>query len=136
MERGSTKHGRQLDEALKRETDAITHGRPEDSRVQDWRRAEPSGEDQPEVHPVLDYDDEPLPNGMTPSDVDARAEIAKHLRRSDFPATRDVLLQTAVEEQSPQWIVSQLSALPADESFENMQDVWTALGHKAEGHRT
>ncbi|HZG93718.1 MAG TPA: DUF2795 domain-containing protein [Mycobacteriales bacterium] len=135
MERGNTKHGRQLDEALKHETDALTHGRVEESRAEEWRMAEPSGEDQPEAHQILDLQEERLGNGMSVSELDMRAEIAKHLRPSVFPAVRDVIVDTAVEEQSPAWIVEELSRLPAGREFSNMQDVWTALGHHGEDRR-
>lgn len=97
--------------------------------------AEPSGEDQPEAHQILDLQEERLGNGMSVSELDMRAEIAKHLRPSVFPAVRDVIVDTAVEEQSPAWIVEELSRLPAGREFSNMQDVWTALGHHGEDRR-
>lgn len=41
MERGSDKHGPQLDEEMKREVESIQHGAPVPSRVEDFREVEP-----------------------------------------------------------------------------------------------
>ena len=42
MERGSTKHGAQLDEALKHETDGMVSG-GRSTHAEEWKSAEPAG---------------------------------------------------------------------------------------------
>ena len=136
MERGNTKHGARLDEQLKHETDSLTHGAPVESRVEEWREAEPAGEDQPIPDARLVGGRDPgVGNGLSPDEVEARAELARHLRPSAFPANRTVLMSVAREEQAPEAVLDALRQLPDGREYENMQAVWTALGGHVEDHR-
>ncbi len=136
MER-SSKHGPMLDDAMKSETESVVRAGRE-SHVEEWREAEPSGEDEPEVKPVISGGLEPgTPDGMTRADVDLRAELAKHLRPSVFPATRDALVSTAMEEDAPARVVQLLEQLDdGGREYVNLQEVWTALGGHGEAHRS
>ena len=75
------------------------------------------------------------PPGMDSHDVEERSEIARFLGLSAFPGTRDELLAVANENQATDHVRAQLQRLPADERFENVQDVARALGLGTEEKR-
>jgi len=139
MERGD-KHGPRLDNAMAGETEAISRA-GHTGRAEESREPEPSGEGQPEV----DYAAGAArpggtPDGMTSADVEGRAELARFVRPSAFPATADELLRVAREEGAPDVVVGELERLRSgsnggERRFENVQDVWRALGHGVETHR-
>lgn len=138
MHRDSSKHGPRLDEAMKSETEAITRSGRE-SRAEEWNEAEPSAEDQPAVS--LIPGGQPAggaPPGMDADDVAGRSELARWLQPSVFPADRERLLQSASETQAPDAVTRLLAGLPSDTSYQNVQEVWQALGGGTEdaGHRT
>jgi hypothetical protein len=136
MER-SSKHGFRLDDAMAAETEALVRGGHE-PRVQEHREMEPAGEDQvvPDVRISGQRNSYPDPYPEYGADeLELRAEIARHLRPSAFPANRQMLLAVAAEELAPTPVVDQLMRLPDGRQFENMQDVWHALGHSGETTR-
>ncbi len=135
MERGSDKHGRRLDEALKGETAGMMRA-GHDTHAEEWKSAEPSGEDEPDV------DRAPngtltggVPSGMTADDVEGRAQLATYVHRSVFPCGRDRLLREAAENSAPQAVLDALRRLPGGGAYANVNEVWVALGHAVEGHR-
>ena len=130
MER-SSKHGFRVDDAMSSETESLERGAPIESRVEEWREAEPAGEDQPVPDGIL--------NGARDADgapghdeVELRSELAKRLRTSAFPANRQVLEGVAVEENAPGHILDLIRRLPDGRTFENTADVWKALGGTVE----
>ncbi|MCW2547930.1 MAG: hypothetical protein JWN96_2390 [Mycobacterium sp.] len=131
MERGSDKHSPRVDDALAGETAGIVHG-GHDSR-EEWRSAEPSGEDQPDVglggETAISGG---TPEGMTAQDIADRSELAGWLGRASFPAVREMLLAHVMDEGAPETIVEQVRALPAGREFTNTGDVWRTL-HKRDG---
>jgi hypothetical protein len=137
MER-SDKHGPRVDDALSGETEPIERtghtGRAEESR-----EPEPAGDDQPEVDLAPDTTlTGGTPDGMTPDDVEGRSELARFLRPSAFPAEARALLRIAQSQGATGQVVDELQRLAqgsGDRSFENVQDVWQALGHGVETHR-
>lgn len=135
MERGSDKHGARMDDALEHEVHGtITAGH--DTHAEEWKSAEPSGEDQPDV----DRDPEGtmtggVPEGMDESDVEGRSELATYLHRSSFPAVREMLIDEAVRNEAPDRVVAEVTRLPAGREFTHVGDVWQALGHHEEAHR-
>jgi hypothetical protein len=131
MER-SSKHGFRVDDAMSAETESLERGAPVESRVEEWREAEPSGDDQPVPDAVLNGDARDVANGLGHDEVELRAEIAKRLRKSSFPANRQQLEDVAAEEQAPGHILDLLRRLPDGRVFENTQDVWRALGGNVE----
>ncbi len=136
MERGSDKHGRRLDEAMKGETDGMMRaGR--DTHAEEWKSSEPSGEDEPDVdrspHGTLVGG---VPPGMTPDDVEGRTELATYVHRSVFPCGRDGLVADAVANSAPERVLEELRRLPdGAREYENVSEVWTALGHGVETSR-
>lgn len=135
MERGSDKHGPLTDEALKHETEPLVRTGHE-SHVEEWREAEPAGEDEPEADlaPDTTLVGGTAP-GLTADDVEGRAELAGHLRGAEFPAVREQLIWLATENHAPDQIVERLKALPSGRAFENVAGVWVALGGGHEEHR-
>ncbi len=136
MQRGSDKHGPRIDEALEHETEGLVRsGR--DTHAEEWKSAEPSGEDQPEVDlsggTVLQGG---VPDGMTAADVEERSRIATYLGRQVWPATGHQLVSVARAREAPDAVVARLSELPPERSFGNLQEAWVALSGGTEAHRS
>ncbi|MDP9240431.1 MAG: DUF2795 domain-containing protein [Actinomycetota bacterium] len=71
---------------------------------------------------------------MTEEDVAARAELGSYIGRA-YPADRATLLERASENNAPDHVLDELRRLPEGRTFENLNDVWTALGHHVEQRR-
>ena len=133
MERGSDKHSPRVDEQLDHDTRSLRQGAPVESRVEEHREQEGPGEDQPTP-------DSRLTGGRATAasldldDAEARADIARFLTPSAFPADREALLADAESNQAPAAVVERLEALPAGRDFGSVQDIWRALGGTVE-HR-
>ena len=135
MERGSDKHGFRVDDAMAAETEALQRSGHE-SHTEEWKEAEPSGEDQPSADLVPGGTlTGGVPEGLTPSDVEGRSELATYLGPAVYPANRTVLEDRAAEQNAPDRILEQLRRLPDGREFENLADVWTALGGGTEQTR-
>ncbi len=130
MERNTT-HGFRIDDDMAKAAAPLTRGAPLESRVEEWREAEPSGEDQPVADGILNGDARDTP-GMGHDELELRSELAKRLRKSAFPANRQTLEEIARDEQAPGPILDLLRRLPDGRTFENTQDVWTTLGGSVE----
>lgn len=116
MERGSTKHGPGLDEAIKKRTEPIERGAPIEPRVEEGRAEE-------------GWSDEDAPRS---DNVQLRSDIARYLDRVVYPASRDALLTDAATHNAPVPIIQALRDLPPDRSYENVEEIWEALGGKPE----
>ena len=135
MERGSDKHSPLVDDQLKHETEGLVrsgHG----THAEEWKDAEPSGEDQP------DADLAPsgtlhggAPEGMAADDVEGRAELAGFIGKSAYPMVREQILDLVIDRQAPTRVVDLVRRLPAGREFENINDVWTAVGGHVESNR-
>jgi hypothetical protein len=139
MERGSDKHSRRLDEAMAHEVSGMVRGGHE-TRAEEWRSAEPAGEDQPQA--TLGGEEALVggtPPGMSAEDVEARSELAQWLGRATFPAVPQLLLEHVMDAGAPERVVEQVRALPAGREYANSGDVWrtlhTADGGHVEAHR-
>lgn len=55
------------------------------------------------------------------------AEIQKHLKGTDYPATRDQLVQKARSNQAPQEVIQELQKLPGNQ-YESPADLMKAFG--------
>ena len=118
MERGSTQHAAELDDHMKKETEPIERGSPGDSRVEEHRLTEDTGRE---------------PDGLLDADeADARSLIARHLDRVVFPGTREELLEDAEANNAPPAVIRALRDLPSQARFENVQEIWIALGGEPE----
>jgi hypothetical protein len=136
MERQSNLHSPRVDDELEHEVSSLTHGAPVEARVEESRLMEDAGDGEPiaqaiigELHDAEGGDE--IAGGLSRSEVTARSELAIHLRPGIFPAGRDAIIECAEEEHAPTELLGQLRALPHG-SYENVQQVWEALGGKRE----
>lgn len=135
MERGSDTHGPRQDEELKHEVEGLLRAGRQ-TRAEEWKQAEPSGEDEPDVDRAPDHTlGGGTPAGMTADELESRAELASWLGRSTFPAVRTALLAHVLDAQAPDRVVHMVESLPAGQEFANAGEVWQALGHPAEESR-
>jgi hypothetical protein len=120
MERGNSKVGPRLDEELKHETEGLIRG-GHGTHAEEWKEAEPSGEDQPIV-------------GLRPeeSELEQRAELASYLGRAPYPLVRDEVLQILADRQAPEHVVALAARLTAGVVVENLQDLWRRIGGATE----
>jgi hypothetical protein len=118
MERGSDKVNPRVDAELDQETQGIQQGAPVDSRAEEFRKQEEGGEDQPapDARPEVE------------TSAEARSELARHLEPSAFPADREALLAAAEQQHAADAIIGLLKQLPEDRTFQNVEEVWEALG--------
>jgi Protein of unknown function (DUF2795) len=133
LERGSDRHSPRVDEQLDHETRSLQQGSPVESRVEEHREQEGPGEDQPTPDARL-RGGRATAASLDLDDAEARTEIARFLNPSAFPADREALLASAEGNQAPAAVLERLEALPAGRTYENVQDVWRALGGTVE-HR-
>jgi hypothetical protein len=135
VERGSDKHGSRLDDAMAGEVEGTVRG-GHGTRGEEWREAEPSGEDQPDVDLAPE---ETLaggtPEGMTRDDVEGRSRLAQYLSGAAFPATAAALRDHAAANHAPDDVRDVLDRLPYDRDYGNVNDVWTAAGGGEEQER-
>ncbi len=136
MERQSNLHSPRVDEQLEHEVSSLTHGAPIEARVEESRLMEDAGDGEPvaqaivgELHDAEGGDE--LAGGLSRTEVNARSELAIHLRPSIFPAGRDAIIECAEDEHAPTDLLGQLRALPHGE-YATVQEVWEALGGKRE----
>lgn len=126
QERGSDRLSPHRDEEMKQELSPGRHAeRP--SRAEEWRDPEPLAEDDP-----------PLAGGPVPprgapdtreaEDEAFRFELARHLRRTVFPARRGELLHVLREENAPDDLIATVGELPSRTSYPNVHAVAKALG--------
>lgn len=134
MQRGSDKHSARMDEALRGETEPIVRTGREGR--EEWKSAEPSGEDEPDVDRVPNATlVGGTPEGMEPDDVEGRSELASYLGKDLYPAVRAQLIGRAIDENAPVAVVDRLRELPSGRTFANVNDVWTTLGGGVERQR-
>jgi hypothetical protein len=133
LERGSNKHSPRVDEQLDHDTRSLRQGAPVESRVEEHREQEGPGEDQPTPDARL-TGGRATAASLDLDDAEARADIARFLTPSAFPADREALLADAEGNHAPATVVERLQALPAGRAYENVQDIWGALGGTVE-HR-
>jgi hypothetical protein len=135
VDRGSDKHSPLVDDQLKHETEGLVRaGR--NTHAEEWKEAEPSGEDQP------DADLAPegtlhggTPTGMAPDDVEGRAELAGFIGKDVYPMVREQILDLVIERQAPDRVIDLVRRLPAGREFDNINDLWTAVGGHVESNR-
>jgi Protein of unknown function (DUF2795) len=133
LERGSDKHSPRVDEELDHETRSLQQGAPVESRVEEHREQEGPGEDQPTPDARL-TGGRATAASLDLDDAETRADIARFLTPSTFPADREALMADAEGNQAPAQVLERLQALPAGRAYENVQAVWAALGGAVE-HR-
>jgi Protein of unknown function (DUF2795) len=132
-ERGSDKHGPRLDDDLHDDTRSLEQGAPVEARVEEEREQEGPADDQPTPEARLSGG-RATAASLDLDDAEARADLARFLHPSTFPADREALLADATGMNAPAVVLERLRALPAGQTFRNVQEVWVALGGMVE-HR-
>jgi hypothetical protein len=125
----NTTHSARVDDQLVHETDALTHGAPDDSR-QEWRRDQVGAEGEPEI--TVDRDD-------SDAELETRSRLAASLVPSAFPGTGAVLADVAEQNNASPDFVAALRSLPEGRVYATFAEVWTDLGGEYEhldGHAT
>lgn len=136
MERGNNKHSARVDEEMQHELQGMMRAeRP--TRAEEWKEAEPAGEDQPDPGALgTPADRQPAaPPGMTPAEVELRSELAAALTRAAFPNDESGLLGHLVDSDAPDRLRSLVRQLPGGRVFQNVGEVAEALGLHREDHR-
>lgn len=128
----SDKHGPKLDDQLKEEMEPMERSAHEPRR-EEWREPEPQSDHEPDIDwvPSGSYAGG-TPPGLDRSEVETRTELGRHLNPSVFPADRDQLVRDAEGNHAPDGVLDMLRDLPAGQSYQTVQDVWSALGGGSE----
>jgi hypothetical protein len=84
---------------------------------------------------MSDPHQEGTPAGIDPADVERRSQLAEALGKEVWPADRDTLVAKAQESSARDDVLSALRRLPGGQTFENLQEVASALGLGAEQQR-
>lgn len=106
------------------------------SRVEEFREAEPAGEDQPgaTTAPAGELRTG-APQGMSSEDVEARSRLGRFITLSALPGDREALVANARDNDAPADIVAALERLPDGTRYQTVSEVWAALGHTNETTR-
>jgi hypothetical protein len=122
-EQVSGTHGPREDDAIKRQdrSELQTHG-------DEWPEPESSGEDEPEATWAPEGRFAGTPAGEDWEAVELRSDLARHLDRTAFPATRAGLLETLAAHQAEQRLLDLVSPLPGDTTFASLGELLRALG--------
>jgi hypothetical protein len=128
MDRGSSKHSPRVDEQMSQEVRGTVQGTA-GGRAEEWKMAEPSGEDQPQVTTVPDEGyGRGEPNGVGSVQGEAFSRFGSYIGRSAFPGDREALVKSAQDMEAPDDVLEALRTLPRGTIFHNVADVWHALG--------
>ena len=132
MERSSDKHAPRVDDELKHETSSLVQGSPVEARANESREQEGPADGEPTPDALLTGEaNSPTPDALTHDEVEARAELARHLQPSVFPADRAMVVASARRMGAPDDLVERLRQLP-DGTFDHVEAVWEALGGRVE----
>jgi hypothetical protein len=109
MDRGSSKHSPRVDDQMAGEVRGTVQGMV-GGRAQEWKMAEPAGEDQPQV-------------GETPADAFTR--FGTYIGRV-FPADRERIAESARDLSAPDDVLDRIDRLPSGTTFQTVKEVWEA----------
>jgi hypothetical protein len=87
------------------------------SRAEEWKMAEPAGEDQPEPAPVTGGEHE-----------DDFSRFGRHIGLSAMPGDREALRRSAETLEAPDDILADIDRLPDGVVFHTITEIWAALG--------
>jgi hypothetical protein len=105
-----------LDEEMKQETRGTVQG-VAGGRAEEWKMAEPAGEDQPDATRVVGAD---AANDLS--------RFGRYIGLSAMPGDRDALRRSAETLEAPDDILADLDSLPDDVVFHTVTEIWAALG--------
>ena len=125
-----------------------THGPAEDDAIkqQDRRELQEHGTEWPdedasdEGEPDAVWAEEGRFAGQPPGEdwagVELRSDLARHLNRTDYPATRAHLLETLTVQGADQRLLDLVSALPPQARYASLRGLVRALGLPDENRPT
>lgn len=134
MERGSDKHSAMVDDAQKRDTASLQHGSPNEARSEEFREQEGPADGEPTPDSRIRGGGDLPGVGLSLDDINGRAELARWLEHRRFPAHPAELAAGAEELHAPDAVIEQLRQAP-DRVYENVSEVWAALGGRVEPPR-
>jgi hypothetical protein len=126
MDRGSSKHSPRVDDELAGEVQGTVSG-VAGGRAEEWKTAEPAGEDQPDVTLVPDGDyglGEPA--GVGNAEAEELSRFGTFIGRSALPGDRAALENSARELDAPDDVLARLGRLPAGTTYRTVVEVWQA----------
>ena len=85
-------------------------------RAEEWKMAEPSGEDQPDTTLSPDGNENDL------------SRFGRYIGLSALPGDREALLKSARDLEAPDDILATLEGLPEGTTYRNVAEVWRATG--------
>ncbi len=101
------------------------------SRVEEWKMAEPAGEDQPEPTTVPEGDYRTgSPVGVSSAEMEQFSRFGRFIGRSALPGDREALRRSAEDLDAPGDILAEIDRLPPDVTYRTVAQVWGALGHQ------
>jgi len=112
MDRGSSKHSPRVDDEMAEEIHGTVQGRV-GGRAEEWKMAEPSGEDQPDTT-------------VDPGDTDDLSRFGSYVGRSAFPGRRAALEKSARELDAPDDVLDRLGRLDPHATYRNVTEAWEA----------
>jgi uncharacterized protein DUF2795 len=126
MDRGSNKHSPRVDDQMAAEVRGTVQGTA-GGRAEEWKMAEPSGEDQPQVSLVPEGEyARGEPNGVGSPHGEAFSRFGTYIGMSALPGDRDAVLRSARDLEAPDDVVARIETLPAGTTFRNVAEVWKA----------
>ncbi len=130
MERGSDKHSPRVDEEMSKELRGVLQGTA-GGRAEEWKMAEPAGEDQPEptLVPAGDYRTG-APVGTSSAEMEQLSRFGRYIGLSALPGNRAALRKSAETLTAPDDVLAELDRLPEDVTYRTVAEIWAALGHK------
>jgi hypothetical protein len=131
-EQGSGTHGPVRDDAIKRQDEAEAR-----DYVEEWPEPETEPDDETEREatwaPGARLADSPTPEDWEA--VELRSDLARHLDRTAFPATRERLLEILTAQFAEQRLLDLVSGLPEGQAYDTDGELTRALGLPVDEHR-
>jgi hypothetical protein len=116
MERGSSKHSPRVDDEMKQEILGTVQG-VAGGRAEEWKMAEPPGEDQPDATRTVEAEG-----------ANDLSRFGRYIGLSAMPGDRDALRRSAETLKAPDDILADLRTLPENVVFHTVTEIWAALG--------
>ena len=124
-EQASGTHGPFRDDAIKRQDEAEAR-----EYAGEWPEPDEEPDDETEREaiwaPAARLADSPTPENWQA--VELRSELARHLDRSDWPLTRDRLVEILTERYAGDRLLELVTSLPARQRYESLHELIAALG--------
>ena len=127
MDRGSDKHSPRVDDQLAAEVRGIVQG-VAGGRAEEWKMAEPSGEDQPDTTLVPDHEyGRGEPAGVGNPESEELSRFGTYIGRSALPGDRAALIRSARALDAPDDVLEALGRLPEETTYRTVTEVWRAV---------